>query len=167
MSCNYMVKYYGTVQDLNIRLKIRKGYRLLSGLSGLIAIVAIPILVSVLYIELYLAIHGGNIPPIGSFWGDTFPEIFAMLTVSLFVAVAAVYFLRFLFLVRDLLRTYWKNILHHLKPNLKKKARFKVKIQKRCLKQLNTRRRSGLGGGSSFTLVSLESFSCWLSWLTN
>ncbi|NHX37446.1 MULTISPECIES: hypothetical protein [Halolamina] len=104
-----MVEYYGIISNSDIQDRLYQFYRLFVGISGLTVVVALPALSGLLYITLYDKIHGtGDEFGYYSFWRDDIGDLLMWLSIALFVAVAAVYFLRLLFWLRHVMQTSWR-----------------------------------------------------------
>lgn len=103
------MEYYEKIPDLGIRERFYRIYSLFAGISGLLVVVLLPALTGLLYAMLYDKIHGtGDEFGYYSFWRDDIGDLLMWLSIAVFVAVAAVYFLRLLFWLRHVMQTSWK-----------------------------------------------------------
>lgn len=104
-----MEKYYEWITGFNIRDRCYQLYSLFAGIAGILVVIILPAFSALLYTTLYDAIHGtGDEFGYYSFWRDDIGELLMWLSIALFVAVAAVYFLRLLFRLRHVMQTSWK-----------------------------------------------------------
>lgn len=104
-----MIENYGIISYSEFQDRLYRFYRLFAGVAGLTVVVALPALTGLLYTTLYDKIHGtGDEFGYYSFWRDDIGDLLVWLSIALFVAVAAVYFLRLLFWLRHVMQTSWR-----------------------------------------------------------
>lgn len=104
-----MVEHFEWMAAFDVRNRFYQLYGLFAGIAGILVVAGLPALVALLYITLYDTVTGtGNQLGYYSFWRDDIGDLLMWLSIALFVAVAAVYFLRLLFWLRHIMQTSWK-----------------------------------------------------------
>jgi hypothetical protein len=101
----------------DIRPHFNRAYRLFAGLAGVSVIAILPGLSALLYVGVYdLLLRPDDGLAYYSHWRNGVGDILVWLSIALFVAIAAVYFLRLLFWLRHIMQTSWKEHTPPFKP---------------------------------------------------
>lgn len=104
-----MADYYEWMAGFAVRNRFSQMFGLFAGIAGILVVAGLPALIALFYITLYDTVTGtGDQFGYYSFWRDDIGDLLMWLSIALFVAVAAVYFLRLLFWLRHIMQTSWK-----------------------------------------------------------